>query len=71
VPDVKDDPWPKQLRVGSGIKAWIMLNDVPIWYEIWRQLNGFPPRLYEKPLNDFIDKNQNTSAKQESTEPEK
>jgi hypothetical protein len=20
-----------------------MLNNVPIWYELWRQLNGFPP----------------------------
>jgi hypothetical protein len=25
----------------------LLLNDVPIWYEIWRQLNGFPPEFYE------------------------
>lgn len=48
VPD-KNEPWPRQLRVGSGVYAWVMLNDVPIWYEIWRQLNGFPPSLYEDP----------------------
>ena len=43
VPDPKEDPWPKPLRVGTGTYGWAMLNDVPIYYEIWRQLNGFPP----------------------------
>jgi multidrug resistance efflux pump len=55
IPDKKDEEWPKQLRVGSGIKGWVMLDDVPVWYEIWRQLNGFPPSLYEEPLEDVID----------------
>lgn len=55
-PDSSDEKWPKQLRVGSGIKAWVMLNDVPIWYELWRQLNGFPPSLYEEPLDEVIEK---------------
>ncbi|QIP16537.1 HlyD family efflux transporter periplasmic adaptor subunit [Spirosoma aureum] len=44
-----DQPWPEQLRVGSGVVGWVMLDDVPIWYEIWRQLNGFPPSLQEEP----------------------
>ncbi|WP_460945165.1 HlyD family secretion protein [Spirosoma daeguense] len=44
-----DQPWPKQLRVGSGVVGWVMLDDVPIWYEIWRQLNGFPPSLKQEP----------------------
>ena len=48
----KNEPWPRQLRVGSGVYGWIMLNDVPIWYEIWRQLNGFPPSLYQEPDKD-------------------
>ena len=43
IPDDKDLAWPKQLRVGSGTFGWIMLKDVPIWYELWRQFNGFPP----------------------------
>lgn len=48
VPDPEGDPWPEPLRVGSGVYGWAMLNDVPIWYELWRQLNGFPPDyLYE------------------------
>ena len=56
VPKKDDDPWPKQLRVGSGTKGWAMLDDVPVWYELWRQLNGFPPSLYEEPLEDVINK---------------
>ena len=43
IPDPDDEPWPVQLRVGSGAYGWIMLKDVPIWYELWRQFNGFPP----------------------------
>lgn len=43
VPDPTQDPWPKPLRVGTGCYGWAMLKDVPIFYEIWRQLNGFPP----------------------------
>lgn len=46
------EPWPEQLRVGSGVYGWIMLDDVSVWYEIWRQLNGFPPSLYEEPEED-------------------
>jgi hypothetical protein len=23
-----------------------LLKDVPIWYELWRRLNGFPPEYY-------------------------
>jgi multidrug resistance efflux pump len=43
VPDPESDPWPSAIRVGSGAYGWAMLNNVPIWYELWRQLNGFPP----------------------------
>nr|WP_293835136.1 HlyD family efflux transporter periplasmic adaptor subunit [uncultured Arsenicibacter sp.] len=48
-PHADDHPWPKQLRLGSGVYGWVMLDDVPIWYEIWRQMNGFPPSLKEEP----------------------
>jgi membrane fusion protein, adhesin transport system len=41
--------WPKQLRMGSGVIGWVMLEDVPVWYEIWRQLNAFPPTLKKEP----------------------
>lgn len=42
VPDPEEEKWPDPLRVGSGVYGWAMLNDVPIWYELWRNLNGFP-----------------------------
>ncbi|GAA4433924.1 biotin/lipoyl-binding protein [Pontibacter saemangeumensis] len=38
----EQEEWPDALRVGSGVQGWAMLNTVPIWYEIWRQLNNFP-----------------------------
>jgi multidrug resistance efflux pump len=53
-PDPGEQPWPEQLRMGSGVYGWAMLNDVPIWYEIWRQLNGFPPNLQSAPEDDGI-----------------
>jgi multidrug efflux pump subunit AcrA (membrane-fusion protein) len=48
-PDPDEEPWPEQLRMGSGTKGWVMLDNVKVGYEIWRQLNGFPPSLYEAP----------------------
>lgn len=47
VPDATDGRfWPEQLRFGSGVSGIMLLNDVPIWYELWRQINGFPPEYY-------------------------
>jgi len=54
VPDKTDETWPEQIRVGSGTKGWVMLDNVPVWYELWRQLNGFPPSLYEAPLSEIV-----------------
>ncbi|PHI21892.1 biotin attachment protein [Lewinellaceae bacterium SD302] len=44
--DRDDDHWPKQLRPGSGARGIALLSDVPLWYELWRQLNGFPADYY-------------------------
>lgn len=41
-----DEPWPTPLRPGSGARGLALLDNVPLWYEIWRQLNGFPPEYY-------------------------
>lgn len=46
VPDPDEEPWPEALRIGSGADGIALLNDVPIWYEVWRQMNGFPPDYY-------------------------
>ena len=41
------DPWPDPqfLRQGNQAIGWVFLNRVPLGYEIWRRLNGFPPVL--------------------------
>ncbi|WP_299115267.1 HlyD family secretion protein [uncultured Winogradskyella sp.] len=46
-PDSEDHPWPKDVRAGSGAFTMALLDDVPIWFELWRQLNGFPPNYYQ------------------------
>ncbi|MGB0716017.1 MAG: HlyD family secretion protein [Phycisphaerae bacterium] len=40
-----DEPWPDNrfLRQGVRAKGWVLLNEVSFGYELWRQLNGFPP----------------------------
>ncbi len=45
-PDINEVAWPENVRVGSGAYTISLLKDVPIWYEVWRQLNGFPPNYY-------------------------
>lgn len=47
MPDPDDAPWPEALRVGAGTTNMLLLKDVPIWYELWRQINGFPPDFYK------------------------
>jgi len=47
-PDESDYKWPTALRVGGGVNSMILLKDVPVWYELWRIVNGFPPDFYKK-----------------------
>lgn len=44
--DKQKKRWPDQLKLGAGAQAILLLNDVPIWYELWRNINGFPPDFY-------------------------
>ncbi|MDT7831752.1 HlyD family efflux transporter periplasmic adaptor subunit [Flavobacteriaceae bacterium S356] len=46
-PDKQSTAWPEAVRVGSGARTMALLKDVPIWFELWRKLNGFPPNYYE------------------------
>lgn len=46
-PDEKENSWPEAIRIGSGARTMALLEDVPVWFEIWRQLNGFPPNYYQ------------------------
>ncbi|MGH7232599.1 MAG: HlyD family secretion protein [Nitrospiraceae bacterium] len=51
VPDPEDRPWPEQAHVRQGTKVmgWVILNRVPLWYELWRRFNLFPPDYQEGP----------------------
>lgn len=63
VPEESDHLWPSSrfLRQGGAVKAWILLEEVSIGYEIWRQLNGFPPML--TPEHPNKDLNRKVSSK--------
>jgi multidrug resistance efflux pump len=64
VQDPNDVPWPELIRAGGGVYGWAMLNRVPVWYELWRQFNAFPP--------DFMDEaNQMKKAADNKTKKDK
>jgi adhesin transport system membrane fusion protein len=58
-PDEEQVPWPEDLRVGTGSDGILLFKDVSLWYELWRQLNGFPPDYYMNLNGD----NQNSNSK--------
>lgn len=47
---VTEDPqkkkWPPELKMGTGANGLALLKDVPVWYELWRNINSFPPDYY-------------------------
>ncbi len=45
--DPEDKPWPRELKIGAGAQGIALLKDVPVWYELWRNINGFPPDYYK------------------------
>lgn len=53
---IGEDPgtkrWPATMKVGTGAKGIALLKDVPIWYELWRNINGFPPDYYKANYNE-------------------
>lgn len=58
ISEVKDEvKWPEALRPGSGAKGILLLNNVPLWYELWRQLSGFPPEYYKNIKIEKTNKN--------------
>ena len=52
--DEKEE-WPDQrfLKHGAKAQAWILLNNVSLGYEFWRQLNSFPPSFDESLKHNF------------------
>jgi multidrug efflux pump subunit AcrA (membrane-fusion protein) len=45
--DKNDRPWPANMKLGTGAVNFTLLKDVSVWYELWRQINGFPPDYYK------------------------
>jgi multidrug resistance efflux pump len=56
--DEGDRKWPVQLKMGTGASGFALIKDVPVWYELWRNINGFPPEYYDnkKPVEAKKDK---------------
>lgn len=46
-PSIGKDGWPSSRWLRQGVRAngWILLRRVPLWFEVWRQMNGFPPAI--------------------------
>lgn len=40
-------PWPDSnfIRFGAGARGWVLLETVSAGFELWRQLNNFPPEF--------------------------
>ncbi|MCA9063072.1 MAG: HlyD family efflux transporter periplasmic adaptor subunit, partial [Planctomycetaceae bacterium] len=54
-PDPTQESWPSDQYLRQGVRAngWILLRNVPLWWEVWRKLNGFPPVV--TPVDDKDD----------------
>lgn len=46
IEDKHESEWPIALKIGGGANGIALLKDVPVWYELWRNINGFPPEYY-------------------------
>ena len=55
-PDKNDEKWPEQLSIGAGAQTIALLENVPVWFELWRSLNGFPPNYYKPAVKPTTDK---------------
>ena len=62
-PDKDEEPWPKELSIVAGAQTIALLENVPIWYEIWRNLNGFPPNYYNSQATNKTVSNKNDEKK--------
>ena len=55
--------WPTALRMGSGVKGFALLNEVPLYREFWRKMNGFPADFYKDYKEDYIIKDRKSKKK--------
>lgn len=47
VPDPDEPPWPEDrfVRLGTRARGWVQLETVRLGFELWRQMNNFPPEF--------------------------
>lgn len=57
--DDSEQKWPKEIRLGAGANTITLLKRVPVWYELWRQINGFPADYYK---NDNFNSEKNAKT---------
>jgi biotin carboxyl carrier protein len=50
------EKWPASrfIRQGTRVNGWILLNNVAVGYEVWRQFNGFPPSMDRAPNDGLV-----------------
>jgi multidrug efflux pump subunit AcrA (membrane-fusion protein) len=41
-PDERAWPSNTSVRLGAKVRGWVMMDTVPVWFELWRILNDFP-----------------------------
>ncbi|MEM6602785.1 MAG: HlyD family efflux transporter periplasmic adaptor subunit [Pseudomonadota bacterium] len=64
-PELDDVAWPDErfLRYGAKVKGWVLLDTVPLGYELWRQLNAFPPEYTYEDKKEFTYSSGKSSGK--------
>lgn len=68
----QEKAWPSsaRLRPGTDTVGWVLLDTVPLWYELWRQFNAFPPNFRDMAL-EKKDKSGEDSDKTKKLKPMK
>ena len=72
LPDLEappEDHWPAAQYLRQGVRAngWILLDEVRLGYELWRQFNGFPPVLSGAPVGDAAHGKEPRRSEEEET----
>ncbi len=65
MPDPNEPPWPSEERLRQGLRAqgWILLDQVSMGWELWRQFNGFPPTVEPVDIDNPLGSNVKSDAK--------
>ena len=61
--------WPEERYLRQGVRAngWVLLEQVPLWFEVWRKLNGFPPTVDMDPATDGMESRKESKSKDDES----